>query len=374
MTHLLVTNDYPPKVGGIQNYLWELWRRLDPETFAVFTTPYEGAAEFDAGERYRIDRFRRFFLSPTPDVRREAERIIGEIGASFVLLDPAIPVGHLGPSMSVPYGLVLHGAEVTIPARLPAVKRAYAKTLKGASLIVSASNYAFAEAERLVGQELPGVYVPPGVDVQRFSPRTPAERRAIRDRYGISPTAPLIVSVSRLVPRKGMDVLIEATARLQVDYPDLQTLIIGRGRETDRLNKLIDRTRSPVQLLGSVTDEDLPDLVASADVFSMLCRNRWGGLEQEGFGIVFVEAAAAGVPQVAGNSGGAGEAVAHGETGLIVDDPADVDQVVRAISSLLDDPARRARMGTAARSRAVAEFSYDHLAPTLAAALADQEL
>lgn len=369
MTHLLVTNDYPPKVGGIQSYLWELYRRLDPTTFAVFTTPYDGAAEFDRAQSHRIERFRRFFLSPTPDVRAEAERLISDIDASFVLFDPAVPVGHLGPSMSVPYGVVLHGAEVTVPARMPGVNRAFARTLKGASLVVSASNWAFAAAEELVGADLPSVYVPPGVDINRFMPHTPAERRQTRERFDISPTAPLIVSVSRLVPRKGMDTLVHATKQLQQTFGDIETVIIGRGRDQRRLEKLVAETRAPVRLLGGVSDDDLPGLVAAGDLFAMLCRSRWGGLEQEGFGIVFLEAAAAGIPQVAGNSGGAGEAVADGETGLVVEDPTDVHQVVAALEQLLGDPQLAASMGVEARRRAVAEFSYDRLATRLAHAV-----
>ena len=114
---------------------------------------------------------------------------------------------------------------------------------------------------------------------------------------------------------------------------------------------------------------DLPRLYGCADVYTMLCRNRWGGLEQEGFGIVFVEAAACGVPQVAGDSGGAAEAVADGTTGIVVRNPERVDEVVDAFVALLDDPARRAAMGVAARERAVAEFSYDVLAERLGRSL-----
>jgi phosphatidylinositol alpha-1,6-mannosyltransferase len=124
-----------------------------------------------------------------------------------------------------------------------------------------------------------------------------------------------------------------------------------------------------VRFLGRVDNDDLPYVHGCADVFTMLCRNRWGGLEQEGFGIVFVEAAACGVPQVAGDSGGAADAVADGETGLIVRHPERVDEAVVAIRRLLDDDAERARMGAAARERAVTDFSYDVLAARLGAAL-----
>jgi phosphatidylinositol alpha-1,6-mannosyltransferase len=126
-------------------------------------------------------------------------------------------------------------------------------------------------------------------------------------------------------------------------------------------------------MVGRVSHDDLPRFYGCGDVYAMLCRNRWAGLEQEGFGIVFLEAAAAGVPQLAGSSGGAAEAVEHGETGLVVDRPHDVDAVVAALDELLSDPGQRRRMATAGRQRAVDEFTYDRLARRLGDALAEWE-
>ena len=214
------------------------------------------------------------------------------------------------------------------------------------------------------------VEIPPGVDLDRFVPLTESERRQARVDLGLPEVGPLVVSVSRLVPRKGMDVLIDAAVRLKEGLPELTVAIAGRGRDAERLAGRIAEYAAPVQLLGGVSDEDLPRLLGAADLFVMLCRNRWLGLEQEGFGIVFVEAAAAGVPQVAGASGGAGEAVADGETGLVVPRPTDVGATARAIGRLLADQGLRESMGTASRRRAEASFDYDKLAPRLAASLA----
>jgi phosphatidylinositol alpha-1,6-mannosyltransferase len=145
--------------------------------------------------------------------------------------------------------------------------------------------------------------------------------------------------------------------------------IAGGGRDEARLRRLAAELEVTAVFLGRVPDDDLPSLYACADVFAMLCRNRWGGLEQEGFGIVFLEAAACGVPQVAGASGGAAEAVLDGETGRVIDPPEDVEAVAEAIGSLLADPERRARWGAAARQRVVEEFTYDGLAARLGGAL-----
>jgi len=373
MTHLFVTNDFPPKIGGIQSMLWELWRRLDPATFAVLTTPHDGDADWDREQAYRVVRDQDRVLLPTPGLARRIDGLAAEIGAAGVLLDPALPVGLLGPHLARPYGVVLHGAEVTVPGRLPGTSQLLRRVLRGASIVVAAGGYPLAEAERAAGRDLPSVIVPPGVDTDRFVPLDPDQRRAARQRLGLPVEGRLVVSVSRLVPRKGMDVLIQAAARLAPSRPDLCVAIAGGGRDHDRLARLVASTGAPVRLLGRVAHEDLPALYGCGDLFAMLCRNRWAGLEQEGFGIVFLEAAAAGVPQVAGDSGGAAEAVVDGETGEVVRHPGDVDAVVAALARLLDDPARRRRMGATGRRRAVAELSYDVLAARLGDALAAWE-
>ncbi len=370
MSHLLVTNDFPPKHGGIQSYLWELWRRLPPGEATVLTTPHDGAAAWDREQPFAVERTREPVLLPTPVLARRIDRLADRVGASLVLLDPALPLGLVGPALRHPYGLVLHGAEVTVPRRLPGLRPLLRHVLRGARLVVAAGGYPAAEAERAAGCPLPVVVVPPGVDVERFRPLDPDERRAARVEAGLPGDGRLVVSVSRLVPRKGMDVLIEAAARLGRARPDLVVAIAGGGRDRRRLERLATRAGAPVRFLGRVPDERLAAVCGAGDVFAMLCRNRWVGLEQEGFGIVFLEAAACGVPQVAGSSGGAAEAVEHGVTGLVVAEPGSVDRVAVALASLLDDPARRARLGRAARVRVEADFSYDGLAQRLAGAVA----
>jgi len=367
--HLLVTNDFPPKVGGIQSYLWELWRRLPPEGTTVLTTPYAGAAAWDRHQPFRVERSRPQVLLPTPALVRRIDRLAAEVDAGIVLLDPALPLGLIGPRLERPYGVVLHGAEVTIPGRLPGSRGLLAHVLAGARLVVAAGGYPAAEGERAARRPLPVVIVPPGVDVERFVPLDDERRRAARRRFGLEEGSELVVSVSRLVPRKGMDVLVRAAADLAPTRPGLAVAIAGGGRDRRRLERLIDRLSAPVALLGRVADADLPALYGCGDVFAMLCRNRWFGLEQEGFGIVFLEAASAGVPQVAGRSGGSAEAVVHGATGYVVDRPSSAVAVAGALSSMLDDGARRHRFAVAGRERAVTAFTYEVLAERLWAAI-----
>ena len=369
MRHLLVTNDFPPKVGGIQSYLWELWRRLPSEDVAVLTTPYAGAAEFDAAAPFRIVRTREPVLLPRPSLIRQIHDLAAEHGAELIVLDPALPLGLVGPSLKRPYAVVLHGAEVTVPGRLPPSRLALARVLRGADRIIAAGGYPAAEAQRAAGSLPPTTIVPPGVDTDRFQPLDDDERQVARKELGLPVDGRLIVSVSRLVPRKGMDVLIEAVSRLSRGRPDVTLAVAGSGRDGGRLARLVSQSGAPAQLLGRVADEALPALYGCADVFAMVCRNRWMGLEQEGFGIVFLEAAACGVPAVAGDSGGAAEAVVDRETGFVVDRPSDPAAVAVALAQLLDDDGLRRRQGEAARRRAVEQFSYDGLAGILAEAL-----
>jgi phosphatidylinositol alpha-1,6-mannosyltransferase len=373
MKHLLVTNDFPPKIGGIQSLLWEWWRRLPADRFAVLTSPYAGTAEFDAEQPFRIERVREPVLLPHPVMVRRVNELAAEFGAQLVVLDPAVPLGLIGPSLDLPYDVVLHGAEVTVPGRLPISKQGLAHVLRNARHIVAAGTYPAAEAERAAGRQLPITVVPPGVDTARFRPLTEGERTGARAHFGLPADGQVIVGVSRLVPRKGFDTAIRAVARLRATHPDLVLAIAGNGRDADRLRRLAAELDAPVRFLGRVPNDDLPALYGCADLFAMLCRNRWGGLEQEGFGIVFVEAAACGVPQVAGDSGGAAEAVEDGVTGIVVRRPdretTAVRDTVAAFSRLLDDPAERRRMAVASRARAEAEFSYDVLAARLGVAL-----
>ena len=372
MRHLLVTNDFPPQVGGIQSYLWELWRRLPPDSFAVVTAAHPEAGPFDAAQPFRVLRTDTRVLLPTPSLRRRIDRIARELDASLIVLDPALPLGLLGPSLGQPYAVVLHGAEVTVPGRLPLAGPVLSRVLRRARRVVAAGHYPAAEARRVAKGRLPPcTEVPPGVDVARFRPLDGGEREAARRHFGLPAGARVVVSVSRLVPRKGMDVLIDAASRLAPARPDLVVAIAGEGRDRGRLERRVRSASAPVSLLGRVADGDLARLYGCADLFAMLCRNRWGSLEQEGFGIVFLEAAACGVPQVAGDSGGAAEAVADGETGVVVRRPRDVGAVAAALSSVLDDPQLRARMGEAARRRAVDHFSYDHLAESLQKAIGE---
>jgi phosphatidyl-myo-inositol dimannoside synthase len=379
--HLLVTNDFPPKIGGIQSYLWELWRRFPVGSAEVLTTPYAGTASFDAASPLPITRTKQKWMAPTRGLREQIVAHAKRIGTDFVLLDPALPMGWLGPQLrseGIRYGVILHGAEVTVPGRLPVVRSALAKVLADAELVVAAGGYPLAEGEHAIGRKLPSIVIPPGVDVERFIPppgnddlaSDSAVRSDLRRSLGLPVVGRLIVCTSRLVPRKGFDTVIAAAGLIAAEFGALTVAISGGGRDRERLERkakeaMASHSGLDVRFLGRTTDEQLVQLLQAGDIHAMICRNRWGGLEQEGFGIVFLEAAACGTPQIAGASGGSAEAVVDGETGLVVANPKSATDVASAMRRLLNDPSLRSRMATAGRQRVVSELTYDILATQL---------
>jgi phosphatidyl-myo-inositol dimannoside synthase len=413
MRHILLTNDFPPKVGGIQSYLWELWRRLPPDDVTVFTASHLGAEWWDREQKYRVVRAKEPVLLPQPHLASRIKQLAAVSGAEAVVIDPALPLGLIGPSLGLPYAVVLHGAEVTVPGRLPVSQRLLGRVLKNASMVIAAGQYPEAEARRALRNEKgadgseaeevfpPSVQIPPGVDTQVFKPLPQIERAAARVRFRLPASGPLVSSVSRLVPRKGMDTLIQAASVVSTRLPGLSVAIAGAGRDRHRLERLASHANVRVDFLGRLSAADLPDFYACSDVFALCCRSRWWGLEQEGFGIVLVEAAATGVPCVTIDTGGAAEAVRDGETGLVVrsvpdEDPPDrsaghslrrssrhgpgnshapgssterVAGVAEALATILDNPVLARHMGEAGRRRAEEELSYDILAAKLGDAI-----
>ncbi|HEY5111004.1 MAG TPA: glycosyltransferase family 4 protein [Acidimicrobiales bacterium] len=371
--HLLVTNDYLPKTGGIQVYLHELWRRLeDGRAVVLSASSHEDATSFDASSDVAIERVANATLFlPTWKAYRAIEDAIERHQPDLVLFDPAWPLGLLGPRLSRPYGVILHGAEVTIPARLPFVASSLRYVLKRAEVAICAGTYPEEEARRNAAENLcPTIQIPPGVDVARFVPLGDVQRSDVRREMGFDDDEFLVASYSRLVPRKGMDTLIRASALLAKKYPQFRVAIGGAGRDLARLERLAIKSRAPVTFLGRVDDDALPRWIASSDLMVMDCRSRWLGLEQEGFGIVFVEAAACGVAQVAGLSGGSHEAVRDGVTGDVVENTRSARALANVIESLMLESERRHSFAQRSREMVLSEFSWDRLAEKLSSELA----
>lgn len=308
-------------------------------------------------------------LLPGPGMVRRIERLAAECEADFVLLDPPLPLGLVAGRLSRPHGVFVHGG-VAVQSRPPLVRRMLAAAVRSCSLVIAAGEFSGEELRRAAGASTPPIHVVyPGVSVERFTVMSTEQRLAARRRLHLPVDARIVLSLSRIVPRKGMPVLVEAVGLLSADRPDLTLVIAGTGRDAPRTARAIARTGAPAMLYGRVEEGDLADLYGCVDVFAMACHNRWAGLEQEGFGIVFAEAAACGVPSVAGLSGGSAEAVIDGETGFVVQRPEDPLELAAALAPLLDDGELRRRQGEAARRRAENELSWDVSADRLLKAL-----
>jgi phosphatidylinositol alpha-1,6-mannosyltransferase len=362
---LVVTNDFPPRVGGIQRTLESLCRELPPDRVSVIAPSCDGAERFDRAVACEVGRERRRFVWPSPGVAARLEAEVERTGAEVVLFGDAFPLALMGSRLAAhgtPSVVLAHGFDYwlsTVPVAHAVMKRMTAP----ASRVAGCSEFISRRVRTAVPRAVPVSVLHPGADVERFRPDLPTAD--IRARHGLG-DRPLIVCVSRLVPRKGQDVLIRAMRAIQRRVPDAALLIVGSGPYASTLRGLAEHapTRS-VTFVGEVSEEDLPRYYAAGDVFAMPCRTRLAGLEVEGWGNVFIEAAACGRPVVVGDSGGSREALVHGETGLLVDG-GDVEGVAEAVATILEDPAYAQRLGKAGRARVEREHTWTIVAERLA--------
>jgi phosphatidylinositol alpha-1,6-mannosyltransferase len=363
---LLVTNDYPPRVGGIQRTLEALWKELPSDRVSVLAPTWEGAEAFDAAARYPIVREPTAFIWPTPGFSARLDEVVASLGVEVVLFGDAFPLALLGPRLArrgTPYLVAAHGFDYWLSV-VPGAHTSMRYMTSAASRVpVLCSQFIARTVRTAVPRKVPVSILYPGADLQAFRPDLPTAD--IRERLGVD-DRPLVVCVSRLVARKGQDVLIRGMKRIRDEVPDATLVIVGGGPYEERLRALAsDTPAGSVVFAGQVSEEDLPRYYAMGDVFAMPCRTRLGGMEVEGWGNVFIEASACGRPIVVGDSGGARETVVEGETGVLVDGN-DVEQVADAVAGLLADPERARRMGAAGRER----VERSHAWPTIAARLA----
>ncbi|MFM7718021.1 MAG: glycosyltransferase family 4 protein [Actinomycetota bacterium] len=362
---LLVTNGFPPTVGGIQRTLRSLARELPADRVSVLAPTSDGAAAFDAGEPYRVLRAPEAFLWPTRATRRRLFDALERTGAEVVVFGDSFPLAHLAPELArhgVPSVLLAHGFDYWLSI-VPGAHAWLRRATEAVSRVAVCSEAIARVVRTTVPPHVPVSVLYPGADPDVFRPDLPTDD--IRARFGIG-DRPLIVCVSRLVPRKGQDVLIRAMPRIQRQVPDARLLIVGDGPYRERLEDLASRAPvGSVRFAGAVPEEDLARHYAAADVFAMPCRSRLAGLEIEGWGSVFIEAAACARPVVVGDSGGSREAVVDGETGTLVPG-ADVAAVADATAAFLADPERAESFGKQGRARVESYFTWGRVANQLA--------
>ncbi|KOT78796.1 glycosyltransferase family 4 protein [Streptomyces rimosus] len=376
---LIVTNDFPPRPGGIQAFLHSMALRLDPERVVVYASTWKrskegvaATARFDAEQPFPVVRDRTTMLLPTPRVTRTATALLRRHGCSSVWFGAAAPLGLMAPALRRAGArrivATTHGHEAGW-AQLPASRQLLRRIGEGTDTITYLGEYTRSRIAAALTPAAAGrmVQLPPGVDEKTFHPGSGGDE--VRARLGLA-ERPVVVCVSRLVPRKGQDTLIEAMPRILAEVPDAVLLIVGGGPYEKQLHALaVEKgVADSVRFTGSVPWEELPAHYGAGDVFAMPCRTRRGGLDVEGLGIVYLEASATGLPVVAGDSGGAPDAVLDGETGYVVPGGSPTVAAERVIA-LLKDPQARRRMGERGRAWVEEKWRWDLLAERLKALL-----
>ncbi|TCO51971.1 phosphatidylinositol alpha-1,6-mannosyltransferase [Kribbella antiqua] len=366
MTVLVVTNDFPPRQGGIETFVRSLCDEL-PDV-VVLTSSSPGDTSYDSELPFRVVRERTTVLLPTPRVTKHAVRLMREHDADRVLFGAAAPLGLMGPALRRAGArrivAMTHGHE-TWWAGVPGARQALRRIGDAADTMTTVSSWC---AEQIAPALSPAAVrrmrrLAPGVDNLRFHPGCGGEQ--VRKGLGLE-GVPVVACVSRLVPRKGQDTLIRAWPRVLAAVPSAMLLLVGGGPDRERLEGLASAVgvRSSVVFTGPVPWADIPPYVDAADVFAMPCRTRRFGLEPEALGIVTLEAAAVGKPVVVGDSGGAEDTVRHGETGYLVDPYNPVAVGVR-IAGLLTNPARARELGEAGRAWVEQNWTWSHAGAVL---------
>jgi phosphatidyl-myo-inositol dimannoside synthase len=367
----LVTNDFPPRPGGIQSYLHALAGQLPPDDLVVYAPSWPKAAEFDAEQPFQVVRHPGTLMLPVPPVLRRARQIARAHGCEAVWFGAAAPLALLTPRLRAA-GIeravaCTHGHEVGW-SMLPGARQALRRIGSSVDVVTFVSRYTRSRFASAFGPLVALEHLPPGVDTERFRP-DPAGGSVVRARYGLS-DRPVVVCVSRLVPRKGQDALVRALPQIRTKVPGAALLLVGGGpyrRQVERLAAQLG-VAEHVVFTGSVSWPELPAHYAAGDVFAMPCRTHGRGLDVEGLGIVFLEAAACGLPVVAGRSGGAPETVRVGETGVVVDGR-EIAEVATAVGDLLADQDQAAKLGAAGREWMRQNWRWDQLAARLAGLL-----
>jgi phosphatidyl-myo-inositol dimannoside synthase len=370
---LIVTNDFPPRQGGIQSFVHSLALRLPADSLTVYAPKWDGAAEFDRRQPFEVIRHPTSLMLPGPSVTRRAVHLAKTRNAEAVIFGAAAPLGLIAPALrraGVTRAVAItHGHEAGWAA-LPGARALLRRIGDETDVVTYLGEYFRLRLSRALSPAAADrmVRLAPGVDVASFRP-DPAAGAAIRERYGLA-GRPVVVCVSRLVRRKGQDTLLRAWPRVLDKVPDAALLIVGAGPYSAALQQLAERSwlTPAVHFTGSVPFAELPAHYAAGDVFAMPCRTRRRGLDVEGLGIVYLEASATGLPVVGGDSGGAPDAILDGETGYVVPGT-DTGALASRLVSLLTDPAGARAMGEKGRAWVERDWTWDQTAARLKALL-----
>ena len=367
---LIVTNDFPPRSGGIQSFVHALASRLPADRVVVYAPAWQGAAEFDARQQFPVIRHPGSLMLPVPSVRARACRLLAEHGCDSVLFGAAAPLGLLAPQLRKAgaeriVGLT-HGHEAGWAA-LPGARSLLRRIGDEVDVLTYLAEYFRVRMARALSAAAATrmVRLTPGVDPMAFRPGSGGSR--IRLQLGIPADRPVVVCVSRMVPRKGQDLLIKAWPAVRSRSGcDPLLMLVGGGSYRSSLDRLVKQAgvADSVLFTGPVSWDDLPAYYDAGNVFAMPCRTRRAGLDVEGLGIVYLEASATGLPVIGGDSGGAPDAILDGETGYVVGGR-DESALTERLVQLLADPAGAAAMGDKGQAWIDREWTWDLVAERL---------
>lgn len=371
---LVVTNDFPPRVGGIESFVLAMVQRMDPGSVVVHTARQEGDAAFDASLAFPVIRDPSRIMLPTPSITRRSVAIARDMGCDSVWFGAAAPLGLMASTLKARARVrrtvaTTHGHEVWW-AKTPGPRQLLHRIGETNDVVTYLGEYTRSQIARALSPAAAArmVQLTPGVDTEAFNPSV--DGRPVRAMHGLG-DRPVIVCVSRLVKRKGQDMLIRAVPLVQRSVPDAAVLLVGDGPMRERLVQIAAElgVAKDVVFAGAKPWAELPPYFGAGDVFCMPTRTRKLGLEVEGLGIVYLEASATGLPVVAGRSGGAPDAVRDGETGVIVDGSRP-ESVATAIATLLLDRATAYQWGTAGRAWVEGAWQWNQLSGRLQGLLA----
>lgn len=357
---LLLTETFPPSVGGIQAYLSGLWGTLSPEKSFVIASPQSGDRAWDAQRPYHVDRvpMRALAYPRWRSAWQAARNLIHKEKIEAIVCGKALFEGRaavrLAEELSIPFVVCTYAMEIETWLQDLRTRKQLQYVLEKAGRVVVINEQTKTVLKSLGIPEQCLVKLYPGVREEYFS--APSGLDAFRTRHHLEGKR-VITTVARLVPRKGVRIVLDALAGIRREIPNVHLLLVGDGPERDALQRRVreQKLEDAVTFLGDASNDDTRRALAVADIFALTPIELQG--DREGFGIVYLEAAALGKPAVASRTGGVPEAVRDGETGVLVS-PNDVRATAKAMKDLLTDDVKRARLGAAARARAEKEFHW----------------
>ena len=373
---LFITNDFGPRAGGIETFVHGLIERLPKGSVIVYTSAQPNAAEFDAKwlQDFGVEviRDRSKILLPTHRVAKACLEIIKHRKLSKVAFGAAAPLGIMARAFrraGVQKIVALtHGHEVWW-AKVPPFSLAIRFMSKNLDAITYLGDYTKSEISKALSKSDANklVQIAPGIDVEHF---VPTDSSNLRAELGLTDKS-VIISVGRLVHRKGQDKLIAALPAIKAKIPNVHLVLVGVGPHQEHLEKLAAKLKVAdcVTFIGRINYAELPKYICLGDIFAMPSRSRFFGLEVEGLGIVYLEASACGLPIVGGKSGGAPDAVLVGETGVVVDGT-NTFEIAEACIELLNNPELCALMGANGRAWIIENWRWEIWATKYAALLA----